>query len=147
MLVTNNPVYCEKARLLRSHGMTSLSYERAKGHSTNYDVIELGYNYRIDDIRSSIGIVQIRKLENDLKQRAELRNYYLEKLSGIKEIIIPFKERIYFSSNYIFPIVLKDSSIKKEIMLELNWLRPAYRQAYIIQRCIGLLFIRIFIVN
>ena len=113
MLVTNNPVYYEKAKLLRSHGMTSLSYERAKGHSTSYDVVELGYNYRMDDIRSSVGIVQLQKLENDLKKRAELRRCYLEKLSGIEGIIIPFTENKYFSSNYIFPIVLKDSTFEK----------------------------------
>jgi dTDP-4-amino-4,6-dideoxygalactose transaminase len=113
MLVTNNSEYFEKAKLLRSHGMTSLSYERAKGHSTSYDVIELGYNYRMDDIRASLGIVQLEKLENDLHKRAELRNYYIEKLSIINEVIIPFKEYKDFTSNYIFPIVLKDSTAEK----------------------------------
>lgn len=113
MLVTNNPVYHERAKLLRSHGMTSLSYERSKGHSTSYDVIELGYNYRMDDIRAAIGIVQLGKLVNDLKKRVELRKYYLEKLKGIKRIIIPFKEHKYFSTNYIFPIVLKNSTSEK----------------------------------
>jgi dTDP-4-amino-4,6-dideoxygalactose transaminase len=113
MFVTNNSEYFEKAKLLRSHGMTSLSYERAKGHSTSYDVIELGYNYRMDDIRASLGIVQLEKLENDLHKRAELRNYYIEKLSIINEVIIPFKEYKDFTSNYIFPIVLKDSTAEK----------------------------------
>src|SRR5215213_10036991 len=61
MLVTNNPDYYEKGKLLRSHGMTSLSYERAKGHTTSYDVIELGYNYRIDDIHSAIALAQLEK--------------------------------------------------------------------------------------
>ena len=48
MLITNNDEYYERAKLLRSHGMTSLSYERSKGHSTTYNVVELGYNYRMD---------------------------------------------------------------------------------------------------
>ena len=113
MLITNNKEYFERAGLLRSHGMTSLSYERSKGHSTQYDVIDLGYNYRIDDIRSSIGLVQLEKLQGDLEKRAELRNYYIEKLSSIEKIIIPFKNHKYFSSNYIFPIVLKNSDFKK----------------------------------
>jgi dTDP-4-amino-4,6-dideoxygalactose transaminase len=113
MLVTNNSEYFEKTKLLRSHGMTSLSYERAKGHSTGYDVIELGYNYRMDDIRASIGIVQLEKLENDLYKRAEVRNYYIENLSQIDGVIIPFKEYKGFTSNYIFPIVLKDSTVEK----------------------------------
>lgn len=113
MLVTNNKEYFEKAKLLRSHGMTSLSYERSKGHSTMYDVIDLGFNYRMDDIRASIGIAQLDKLENDLKQRAEVRKMYIEELSNIADIIIPFKDYIEFSSNYIFPIVLKNSNFEK----------------------------------
>ena len=89
MLVTNNKQYQERAKLLRSHGMTSMSYERAKGHSTAYDVIDLGYNYRMDDIRASIGVVQLNKLEKDLNKRAEIRKMYVEKLAGIDAISIP----------------------------------------------------------
>ncbi len=110
MLVTNNPEYYEKAKLLRSHGMTSLSYDRAKGHTTSYDVIELGYNYRMDDIRASIGIVQLSKLKDDLLKREQVRKWYIQELSGIDRIIIPFKDYKDFSSNYIFPIVLRDSN-------------------------------------
>jgi dTDP-4-amino-4,6-dideoxygalactose transaminase len=77
MLVTNKEDIFHKAKLLRSHGMTTLSYERAKGHSTSYDVVDLGYNYRMDDIHASIGIVQLRKLSNDIKKRLEIREYYL----------------------------------------------------------------------
>jgi len=113
MLITNNSQYFEKAKLLRSHGMTSMSYERAKGHSTEYDVVELGFNYRMDDIRASIGIAQLGKIENDLKKRALIRKYYIEQLSCIENIIIPFKNYTEFSSNYIFPIVLKSSVFEK----------------------------------
>ncbi len=109
MLVTDNDEHAAKAKLLRSHGMTTLSYERAKGHSTSYDVIELGYNYRMDDIRASIGLVQLNKLKDDLEKRAEIRKYYIQKLSEIDSIIIPFENNNEFVSNYIFPLVLKDS--------------------------------------
>jgi len=113
MLVTNNKELYEKARIIRSHGMTSLSYERGKGHSTGYDVIELGYNYRMDDIRASIGIVQLDKLEKDLAKRAEIRKYYISKLRDIDEIIIPFRNYSFFSSNYIFTIILQNSNAEK----------------------------------
>jgi dTDP-4-amino-4,6-dideoxygalactose transaminase len=113
MLVTNSTELYERAKILRSHGMTSLSFERSKGHTTDYDVIELGYNYRMDDIRSSIGIVQLGKLENDLNKRAELRKYYVKQLSTIKDIYVPFSDYKFFSSNYIMPIVLKNSTVEK----------------------------------
>lgn len=113
MLITNNQEYADRCKLLRSHGMTSMSYDRAKGHSTAYDVIELGYNYRMDDIHSSIGLAQLDKIEADLAKRTEIRKAYIEQLKDIDGIIIPFENYADFSSNYIFPIVLKNSTYEK----------------------------------
>jgi dTDP-4-amino-4,6-dideoxygalactose transaminase len=113
MLLTNNQAYSERARLLRSHGMTSMSYERSKGHTTSYDVVDLGYNYRMDDIRASIGLVQLDKLQADINRRAEIRKSYLELLRGVDGIIIPFAESQAIVSNYIITIVLKDSTVEK----------------------------------
>lgn len=113
MLVTNSKELFESAKLLRSHGMTSLSYDRAKGHSTSYDVVALGYNYRMDDIRASIGIVQLDKLPGDLEKRKLIRKMYIDKLSAIEGIIIPFKDYTEFSSNYIFTIILENSDSEK----------------------------------
>lgn len=110
MLVTNNKEYYERGKLLRSHGMTSLSYERARGHSTAYDVVELGYNYRIDDIHSAIALVQIDKLRGDLEKRKQVREKYIENLKDHPMITIPFENNAEFVSNYIFPIVLRDST-------------------------------------
>ena len=112
MLITNNQEYATRTKLLRSHGMTTMSYERAKGHSTDYDVVELGYNYRMDDIHSAIGLAQLDKIEADLKKRAEIRDLYIAELQEIPGIIIPFLNYTYFSSNYIFTIVLKDSNVE-----------------------------------
>lgn len=109
MVVMNDQKLYDQTKLLRSHGMTSMSYERAKGHSTGYDVIELGYNYRMDDIRAAIGIVQLDKLKDDLHKRQQVRQWYEDALSGIDKIIIPFLNYQEFASNYIFPIILKDS--------------------------------------
>ncbi|MDQ3635251.1 MAG: DegT/DnrJ/EryC1/StrS family aminotransferase [Acidobacteriota bacterium] len=113
MLVTNDGELEKKVRLLRSHGMTTMSYQRAKGHATSYDVVELGYNFRMDDIRASIGIEQLKKLPADLRKRQSVRSKYLECLSEIPDIDIPFIDNEEFVSNYIMPIVLKDSNVEK----------------------------------
>ncbi|MBI5585675.1 MAG: DegT/DnrJ/EryC1/StrS family aminotransferase [Deltaproteobacteria bacterium] len=110
MLVTNDPSLADQARLLRSHGMTSLSYDRARGHSTAYDVVALGYNYRFDDLRAALGLVQLKKLPADVARRDELRRHYLERLSPLPEIIVPFQQQRGRSTHYIFPILLKDSN-------------------------------------
>lgn len=113
MITTADEKIAEKAKLLRSHGMTSLSYARAKGHATEYDVISLGYNYRMDDIRGALALTQFRKLKKDLEKRAKLRDIYMNELEGIEDVIIPYKNHSEISSNYIFPIVLKDSTKEK----------------------------------
>lgn len=106
LLTFKKEEHYNRAKLLRSHGMTSLSYERSKGHITEYDVIELGYNYRIDDIRSCLALEQIKKIPADYEKRKNIRNLYIQILSQVKGIIIPFMHRTDFVSNYIFPIVL-----------------------------------------
>lgn len=109
MVITKNEKLFDKLKLIRSHGMTTMSYERFKGHATKYDIKSLGYNYRMDDIRASIGIVQLKKLEKDLKKRDEIRKLYITKLKKNNKIIIPFIDHKGFVSNYIFPIVLNNS--------------------------------------
>jgi dTDP-4-amino-4,6-dideoxygalactose transaminase len=113
MFVTNIDECAEKAKLMRAHGMTTLSYDRAKGHATDYDVLELGYNYRLDDIRGSLALAQLRKLESDISKREKLRKYYIEKLKQIDGIIIPYDDFTHKSSNYIFPILLKESNAER----------------------------------
>jgi dTDP-4-amino-4,6-dideoxygalactose transaminase len=120
MLVTNNEEYANRAKLLRSHGMTTLSYDRAKGHSTGYDVVELGYNYRMDDIRAAIGIVQLDKIVEDYRKRSEIRKWYIDNLSRIDNIIIPFQNYQGYTSNYIFAIVLKNSDAKRRDLVRTN---------------------------
>ena len=113
VLATNKDEYAKKAKLLRAHGMTSLSYDRAKGHATKYDVVELGYNYRMDDIRGALALTQFRKLKEDVEKREKLRQIYLKELENIEDIIIPYKNHPYKSTNYVFPIVLKNSNAEK----------------------------------
>ncbi len=110
LIATKREDWAQRCRLLRSHGMTTLSYDRARGHATSYDVVELGYNYRMDDIRASLLLAQLEKLDTILKKRAQLRKMYIEELSSIDELLIPFEHFHGESSNYIFPIVLKDNA-------------------------------------
>ncbi len=108
MIVTNDESVYEKIKLLRSHGMTTMSYERSTGHSTSYDVIGLGYNYRYNDILAGIALVQLDKLMPDIEKRRKIRAHYIELLGDDDRIIIPFKNYGLFSSLYICPMVLRD---------------------------------------
>lgn len=110
MFMTSDPEKAKRARLLRGHGMTTLSYERAKGHASSYDVIELGFNYRLDDLRASLLLAQLDKLRRDVERRSELRRLYTEGLKNQESLILPFIGDTELSSNYIFPVVLGESA-------------------------------------
>lgn len=123
MLVTGNQEYARKAKLFRSHGMTSMTTDRHKGKIISYDVIQSGLNYRIDEIRSSLGIVQLKKLENNNKKRKEIYNHYTtEILSRNLSIKIPFYpiEDKMVSSYHIYPILLSDRSNRDDIIHQLH---------------------------
>jgi dTDP-4-amino-4,6-dideoxygalactose transaminase len=117
ILITSNEEIANKIKLLRSHGMTTMSYQRASGHATSYDVVSSGYNYRMDDLRASIGIAQLHKLRGDLEKRAQVRAWYIEALDTQTNITVPFRDFDEFSSNYIMPIVLNNADARKRDLL------------------------------
>ncbi len=117
MVVTNQQSIYEKVKLLRSHGMTTMSYQRALGHATNYDIVDLGYNYRMDDIRASIGIAQLGKLKKDLEKRSQIRTWYTQELEKLDFIDVPFRDNKNFVSNYIFPVVLNRATLEQRDLL------------------------------
>lgn len=77
MITTNNDEIAARLKILRSHGMTNMTWDRYKGHGYSYDVVDLGYNYRIDEIRSALGRVQLRKvLTGNARRRAITHQYW-----------------------------------------------------------------------
>lgn len=110
MVITNRDDLAMKIRTLRSHGMTTLSWERHQGHAYTYDVLALGYNYRIDEIRSALGLVQLRKLEKNNARRQAITERYWRGLKGdeFTGVDLPFLNSAGKSSYHIFPILLPE---------------------------------------
>lgn len=76
MITTNDDGHAETIRKMRSHGMTTLSWDRHHGRPSTYDVVMHGYNYRIDDLRASLGLSQLeRLLENNERRRKHMFEY------------------------------------------------------------------------
>ena len=105
MLVTDRDDIADQVRLMRSHGMTSLTWDRHKGHAYSYDVTALGYNYRIDEIRSALGMVQLEKLPQNNARREEIRKQYIQGLADTP-VQIPFLENKGQSAHHLFPVIL-----------------------------------------
>ncbi len=121
MLVTDDYSLAERLRLLRSHGMTSLTWDRHKGHAWSYDVVDLGFNYRIDEIRSAIGRVQLQKLERNNAARRELTSLYHELLQELcPEITLPFQDHPGVSACHLLPILLPEGTDRTRFMEQMK---------------------------
>ena len=77
----------------------------------------VGYNYRIDEIRSALGMVQLAKLEQNNERRRGLADLYREKLAGLPGVHIPFLDHPGTSACHIFPILL-DETISRRAFIE-----------------------------
>jgi dTDP-4-amino-4,6-dideoxygalactose transaminase len=109
MVTTNRDDISEKVKLQRSHGMTSLTYDRHKGHAFSYDVVDLGYNYRIDEIRSALGIEQLTKLADNNVKRGEFTRKYWQGLASTS-LGLPFSKAVQGVASYhVFPVILPET--------------------------------------
>jgi dTDP-4-amino-4,6-dideoxygalactose transaminase len=116
MVVTNHDALAEKMRTYRSHGMTSLTWDRYKGHDFSYDVVGRGFNYRIDELRSSLGLAQLEKLDQNNTKRRALWSLYRQKLNSIDGIAVPFSHFKGISSCHIFPVLLSEKVDRNGLM-------------------------------
>jgi dTDP-4-amino-4,6-dideoxygalactose transaminase len=91
--VAREPNVAQRIRLLRSHGMTTLSWDRFQGHATDYDVIQPGFNYRMAELPAAVGRVQLAKLEANNARRNELLERYRWRLGEVNGIELPFAGR------------------------------------------------------
>jgi perosamine synthetase len=86
MITTDDPQLAHKRRIFRNHGITSDHHQREAQGSWFYEMVTLGYNYRLSDMQCALGINQLRKLPHFLKRRREIASQYNEYFSGLQEI-------------------------------------------------------------
>ena len=121
MLVTDDDELAARLRLLRSHGMTSLTWDRHKGHAWSYDVVDLGYNYRIDELRAALGRVQLGKLEENNQRRRELTALYREWLDELcPSVCVPFERHAGLSACHLLPVLLPEPAEREACMEHLK---------------------------
>ena len=117
MIITGSDEIYRKAKLLRSHGMTRLAWDKIRGGVSDYDVVELGFNYRMNELQAALGRVQLRKLETANGKRRKLVKIYRETLKDV--VLVPFED-YENSANYIFPIILPRGIEREEAALFLH---------------------------
>jgi dTDP-4-amino-4,6-dideoxygalactose transaminase len=115
MISTNDDELDRRIRSLRSHGMTTLTWDRHRGHAHSYDVDAHGYNYRLDEIHAALGRVQLRKLRKNNEHRKRLVQEYKNRLSGLPGWTIPFADYHGDSAYHLAVLVAPDEKQRTRV--------------------------------
>jgi dTDP-4-amino-4,6-dideoxygalactose transaminase len=113
MLSTDDAEVAAFARSRRSHAMTSGTWDRHRGHSAAYDVVGLGFNYRLDEPRAALLLARLPGLEADIAERRRLVRRYREQLSGLDGVTVPYTvDDVERSSCYVMPVLVDDPELR-----------------------------------
>jgi dTDP-4-amino-4,6-dideoxygalactose transaminase len=104
LLATDDDDVAAFARSRRSHALTSGTWDRHRGHAPGYDVVGLGYNYRLDEPRAALLLARLAGLDDDISNRRRLVLRYRELLEGMEGVGLPYTaEDVNVSSCYVMP--------------------------------------------
>lgn len=78
MITTNDPRLAERMRRFRNHGITSDHRQRETQNTWRYEMVDLGFNYRLTDFQCALGLSQLRRLPEWSARRNEIANRYTE---------------------------------------------------------------------
>ncbi len=107
-VLTDKEDLAARVRSLRSHGMTTVTWDRHRGHAETYDIVELGFNYRIDEPRAALGLSRLPRLASDLESRRAVARGYRKRLSGLDGLELPFDDdEVDRSAHFAFPVLLE----------------------------------------
>ncbi len=90
MVVTDNAEYAQKMRRFRNHGITADHRQRALGGTWYYEMVDLGYNYRLTDFQCALGLSQLKKLPAWISRRREIAREY-ERVFAETQAVRPLK--------------------------------------------------------
>lgn len=119
MVVTDDDILAERLRLLRSHGMTTLTWDRHRGHASTYDVLQPGFNYRLDEVRAAAGLVQLARLRDANAARARVVARYRAALDGVDGLTLPFADGGVATSAHHLAVVLLPDDVSRERVRDL----------------------------
>lgn len=119
MICTNTQDLYEKLLLFRTHGITRNSQLMCANEGPwYYEMLELGYNYRITDFQAALGVNQLKKCNEFVRLRRHYVQSYNEAFAGLEEIIVPFEKTDSLSSWHLYVVQFKTEMLsvgRKEV--------------------------------
>jgi dTDP-4-amino-4,6-dideoxygalactose transaminase len=109
VLITDDAELAARMRLLRSHGMTTMTWDRHRGRASSYDVVALGYNYRIDEPRATLARARLARLDDENNRRARLDRRYRDLLVDVEGVgVTAAPSSRLKASHHLFAIILAE---------------------------------------
>lgn len=116
MVLARDPKVLSQIRQMRGHGMTLDMRQRLKGRTPHYDVTMLGFNYRMDELRAAIGLVQLERLAIWNAKRKSLTDIYRQRLASLcPDVLVPFRAGAV-TANHIMPVILPPDANRDEVV-------------------------------
>jgi dTDP-4-amino-4,6-dideoxygalactose transaminase len=104
MVLTDDAELAAVVRRVRAHGLTSATWERHRGYAAGYDVVEFGFNYRLDEPRAALGLSRLPRLRDDIEARRRNVMRYRARLADVPGIELPWDDAaVAASSHFAFP--------------------------------------------
>ena len=107
MVTTNDAGFAETLRRFRNHGISSEARQRQESGQWFYEMVLLGFNYRLTDIACALGLSQMDKLEANLARRREIAAEYTAAFRDWPAIVVPTARDGVVPAWHLYPIQLR----------------------------------------
>jgi dTDP-4-amino-4,6-dideoxygalactose transaminase len=113
MVLTADEELARRVRLLRSHAMTSGTWDRHRGHEDSYDVVDIGFNFRLDEPRAALGLSRLPRVGDAISHRRAVVREYRARLGGLDGVTLMWDDAaVEAGSHFAFPILFSSSSAR-----------------------------------
>jgi dTDP-4-amino-4,6-dideoxygalactose transaminase len=135
VVTSSNEELATKVRLLRSHAMTSVTWDRHRGYADTYDILDVGYNYRLDEPRAALALSRMDRLDASIESRRQLAREYRRRLAGLDGLEFVWTDaEVEAASHFAFPVLLPDQTTRdrfrerlQELGVQTTWYPAIHR--------------------
>jgi perosamine synthetase len=107
MVTTNDAKLAETLRRFRNHGISSDARQRQQAGQWFYEMVLLGFNYRLTDVACALGLSQLEKLDSNLARRREIAAQYTRAFRDLPGVMTPAVRQGVLPAWHLYPIRLK----------------------------------------
>jgi dTDP-4-amino-4,6-dideoxygalactose transaminase len=115
MALTSDPELAAQVRLLRSHAMTSGTWDRHRGHEDSYDVVALGFNFRLDEPRAALGLSRLARVSEEIERRRDVVRGYRRRLRDVPGLVPLWDDEraVESSSHFAFAVLFESGEARR----------------------------------